>query len=118
MAYFKIGGIDFSRCVSTLKVSTAANYNAQTNAAGNTVVDYVNSKRTIEVGVIPVDGETMAQLRAAVSAFSVAISFRNPDTNMLAENVPCICPSIEADYYTIQSNRVSYNPFTLKFVEL
>jgi hypothetical protein len=118
MAYFKIDGVDFSHCVSSLKVSTEANYNAQTNAAGNTVVDYVNSKRTIEVGIIPVDGETMAQLKAVISAFSVAISFRNPDTNSLTEDVPCIIPDNEVDYYTIQANRVSYNPFTLTFVEL
>lgn len=118
MAYFKIGGIDFSHCVNALRVTTEANYNAQTNAAGNTVVDYVNSKRTIEVGFIPVDGEAMAQLRAAISSFSVAISFRDPDTNLLAENVPCIVPECEADYYTIQPGRVSYNPFEIEFIEL
>lgn len=118
MAYFKIDGIDFSHCVNSLKVSTAANYSAQTNAAGNTVVDYVNSKRTIEVGIIPVDGETMAQLKAEITAFCVPIAFRNPDTNELAEDVLCIIPDNEVDYYTIQANRVSYNPFTLTFVEL
>lgn len=118
MAYFKIGGTDFSHVVSALKVSKAANYNAQTNAAGNTVVDYINAKRTIEVGIIPVDDAAMRQLKAAISAFSVAISFRNPDTGELAENVACICPDSEADYYTIQPGRVSYKAFTLTFVEL
>jgi hypothetical protein len=57
MAYFKIGEIDFSPYVNSLKINKSANYNAQTNAAGNTVVDYINSKRTIEVGIIPVDNE-------------------------------------------------------------
>lgn len=55
MAYFKIGDVDFSLYVNSLKVSKTANYSAQTNAAGDTVVDYINSKRTIEVGIIPLN---------------------------------------------------------------
>ena len=118
MAYFKIGDTDFSHCVNALKVSTAANYNAQTNAAGNTVVDYINSKRTIEVGIIPLDQSAMVELRAAIKAFSVSISFRNPDTNALAENVACIAPDSEADYYTIHTGGARYKAFTLTFIEL
>ena len=47
MAYFKIGTTDYSKYVNALKVDRGANYNAQTNAAGDTVVDYINHKRTI-----------------------------------------------------------------------
>ena len=47
MAYFKINGVDYSMYVNALKVSRECNYNAQTNANGDTVVDYINTKRNI-----------------------------------------------------------------------
>lgn len=118
MAYFKIGENDFSIYVNELKVSKTANYNAQTNAAGNTVVDYINSKRTIEVGIIPLNDTAMAQLQAAIDAFNVSISFRNPKTNELEENVNCIIPESGVEYYTIQANKVMYKALNLKFTEL
>lgn len=118
MAYFKIGDVDFSMYVSSLKVAKTANYNAQTNAAGDTVVDYINSKRSIEVGIIPLDELEMAELQEAIDAFNVSISFRNPHTNTLEEGVNCIIPSSDVEYYTIQSNKVSYKGCTLTFTEL
>lgn len=118
MAYFKIGGIDFSMYVNELKVEKTANYTAQTNAAGNTVVDYINHKRTIEVGIIPLDSEVMKSLQAALDAFNVSISFRNPQTGLLEENVNCIIPNSNVEYYTIQVNKVLYKAFTLTFIEL
>lgn len=118
MAYFKINGVDYSMYVNSLKIGRNTNYNAQTNAAGNTVVDYINTKRTIEVGIIPLDDTAMAQLQTAINGFNVSISYRNPETNQLAENVSCIIPSHDVDYYTIQVNRVLYNKFSLKFTEL
>ncbi|WP_299043897.1 hypothetical protein [uncultured Campylobacter sp.] len=45
MTYFKIGDVDFSMYVNELKVKKQHNYIAQTNAAGDSVVDYINSKR-------------------------------------------------------------------------
>lgn len=118
MAYFKIGDVDYSSCVNELKVNRNNNYTAQTNAAGDTVVDYINSKRTIEVGIIPLMDNMMAQLLADLDAFNVSISFRNPQTNILEENVNCIIPSTDVEYYTIQANKVMYKAFTLKFTEL
>lgn len=118
MAYFKIGNNDYSMYVNELNVSTETNYNSQTNAAGNTVVDYINKKRTISVGIIPLDDRAMADLQADIDAFNVSISFRNPKTNALEENVNCIIPSNEVEYYTIQVNKVLYNAFTLEFIEL
>ena len=118
MAYFKIGDNDYSLCVNSLVVSSEANYNALTNAAGNTVVDYINHKRTIEVGIIPLDSDRMASLLEDINAFSVSLSFRNPNTNALEEDVGCIIPSHDIEYYTIQANNVSYKAFTLKFIEL
>lgn len=44
--YFKIGTVDFSAYVNALKVTNSNNYTALTNANGDTVVDYINNKRT------------------------------------------------------------------------
>lgn len=118
MTYFKIGDTDYSAYVNSLKINRATNYNAQTNAAGNTVVDYINAKRTIEVGIIPLDNEIMTALQTALNAFAVNISFRNPQTGALEEGVSCIIPSTDVDYYTIQADKVMYKAFTLTFTEL
>lgn len=118
MAYFKIGNRDYSMYVNELKVSTDTHYNSQTNAAGDTVVDYINKKRTIEVGIIPLNDTVMAELQTDIDAFNVSISFRNPRTNLLEENVNCIIPSNEVEYYTIQINKVMYDALSLSFEEL
>ena len=118
MAYFKIGDKDFSAYVNQLTVNKEANYNAQTNAAGNTVVDLINQKRTIEVGFIPLDGAEMVALQNAINAFNVSISFINPLTGGLEDGVNCIIPSSGVDFYTIQINKVMYKTFTLEFIEL
>lgn len=118
MAYFMINDIDFSAFVSELKVNSNRNYTAQTNAAGNTVVDYINKKRVIEVGIIPISDVKMLQLQQAIDTFNVSISFLNPQTNVLEENVNCIIPSDNVEYYTIQRRNVSFKAFTLQFQEL
>lgn len=118
MAYFKIGDIDFSSYVSGLKVKTNSNYTAQQNAAGDTVVDYINKKRTIEVEIVTIDDVTMLELQQAIDAFNVSISFMNPKTNVLEENVNTIIPSDDTEYYTIQNGKVLFKAMSLKFTEL
>lgn len=118
MAYFKIGNRDYSMYVKELSVETETNFNKQTNAAGNTVVDLINKKRTINVGIIPLNDTIMKQLQEDIDAFNVKISFLNPKTNLLEENVNCIIPSNEVDYYTIQVDKVLYNEISLEFEEL
>ena len=118
MAYFKIGNNDYSMYVNALKVNKKAEYSAQTNAAGNTVVDYINAKRTIEVGIIPLDAAAAASLLADIDAFSVSISFMNPITNTLEENVKCIIPDSGIEYFTIRADKTMINGFSLKFTEL
>ena len=105
MAYFKIGDVDFSLYVNSLKVSKTANYSAQTNAAGDTVV-------------IPLNEVDMLKLQVALAAFSVSISFLNPQTNELETNVSCIIPDSEIEFYTIQVNKTMYKAATLTFIEL
>lgn len=118
MSYFKINGADFSTSVNKLDITKAANYSAQTNAAGNTVVDYINSKRTIKVGIIPLDAEQMMALQNALSEISVSISFLNPITNTIEENVLCLLPDNAVSYYTIQAGKILFNAFELTFTEL
>lgn len=118
MAYFKIGDTDYSKYVNTLTINKKHTYSSQTNAAGNTVVDYINAKRTITVGIIPLDSAAMVALQADIDAFNVSISFRNPITGALEENVACIIPENGVDYYTIQKNKVMFNAFTIQIQEL
>lgn len=118
MAYFKIDNNDYSMFVNALKVERNTTYRAQTNAAGDTVVDNQKQKRTLEVGIIPLDNITMKKLQEDVNKFKVNISFLNPATGALEENVLCIIPTNGVEYYTIQSNNVKFKAFTLKFTEL
>lgn len=118
MAYIKINGNDYSAFVRSLSVKKAANYNSQTNAAGNTVVDFINHKREIKVGFIYVDSDTMKQIQNDIDLFNVSISFRNPQTGELEEDVNCIMPSSDVNYFTIQVNKVLFNEFELTFIEL
>ena len=118
MAYFKIGEVDFSKYVSSLKIGTAANYNAQINAAGDTVVEFINKKRTITVGIITMDSAAMIEVQRAIAAFNVSVSYRDPTTGELAENVNCIIPANDVDYYTIQADKVLFKAYTLTFTEL
>lgn len=118
MAYFKINNIDFSMYVNELKVDNEANYNAQTNAAGDTVVDLINHKRTIEVGIIPLNSQAMIELQAAIDAFNVSITFLNPTTGALEENINCIIPSSGVEYQMILADKIMFKAFSLTFIEL
>lgn len=112
-----INNNDYSMYVNELIVNTSNNYNSQTNAAGNTVVEYINSKKEIEVGIIPLNDAAMLSLLADIEKFNVTISFRNPRTNQL-EIIACIIPSMNVEYYTIQVGKVFYKAMKLKFIEL
>lgn len=117
MAYFKIGENDYSAYTNELKIRSATTYRAQTNAAGNTVVDNANKKREITVGIIPLNDTVMKKLLADLDKFQVGITFRNPETNT-DEYTLCIIPESEVEYYTIQAGKVRYKAFNLTFVEL
>ena len=118
MTYFKINNVDYSMYVNSLEITINTNYNAQTNAAGNTVVDYINQKRQIKVGIIPLDDVVMASLKNAIDNFNVSISFLNPNTKELEDNIDVIIPSNAIKYYTIQMDKVSFEGLTLTFTEL
>ena len=115
--YFAINNVDYSDCVNKLDISKQANYSAQTNAAGNTVVDYINSKRTIDVGIIPLDDTKVKELLQAIDNIVVSISFLNPLTGEL-EEVSCLIPENQVSYYTIRADKKQFNGFQLGFQEL
>lgn len=117
MSYFKINNNDYSMYVNELKVIANTTYRAQTNAAGDTVVDNQKAKRSIEVGIIPLSDTIMKQIMEDVEGFQVEISFLNPNTAAI-ETVLCIIPASEIEYYTIRADKVQFKAFNLKFTEL
>ena len=117
MAYFKIGQNDYSMYVNALKVTTKNVYTSKTSAAGNTVVDIINTKHTVDVGIIPLNDTVMAQLQADIAQFNTTISYRDPETN-LTKLIQCIIPSSSVEYYTIQVEKVMYKGLKLTFTEL
>jgi hypothetical protein len=117
MAYFKIGENDYSAYCNALKVNSKVAYSAQTNAAGNSVVDYINTKHTVEVGIIPLNDAAMLNLQNDIAQFQVDITYRNPATNDI-KTIKCIIPDNGVEYYTIQTGKVMYKAFKLTFNEL
>lgn len=118
MTYFKIGDKDFSNRVSSLKITKSSIYNAQTNANGDSVVDYINSKRKIDVGIIPLSAEELLEVQSAIAPFNVSLSFLNPETNTLETGVNCIIPGNDVDYYTIRADKTLTRALNLSFTEL
>lgn len=117
MAYFKINDTDYSMYVSSLKIKNSSNYNAQTNANYDTVVDYINDKKTIEIEIIPLNDTVMKSLLADIGGFNMNITYLNPQNGEL-KTINCILPSTDVEYYTIQSNNVYFKKLKLKFSEL
>lgn len=118
MTYFAIRDLDCSQYVRSLKVKTQDIYNSQTNARGNTVVDYIASKKIVEVEIIPLDDTTMAQILTAIKDFGLAISYREPQTNKLKTNMVCIVGDKDVEFYTIRADKIMYKALKLKFTEL
>lgn len=116
--YFQINGVDYSRYVNKLLVGTEHIYKVDTSTMGNRRVTHQNKKRVIEVGIIPLDDVVMAKLLTEVDKFQVSISFRDPKTNVMVENLNCIIPNNLVEYYTIQVNHVRYRAFSLQIQEL
>ena len=116
--YFAINGTDYSKYVNKLQVGTEHFYKSMSTAAGNTLVKYINTKRILEVGIIPLSGDAMTQFMQDVNDFQVMVSFRDPITNEVTENMKCIIPTHLVDYYTIQADNVQFRAFSLQIKEL
>lgn len=116
--YFKINGQDFSPIVNSLKVGyeTLVSSNSGRNAAGDTVIDVVNEKRKVYVGLRHTLVPEMQNFLAAIAGFVVTIEYLDPRTNALNSATTYI-GTPEPEYYTI-SDRTIYKPMNLNFIEL
>lgn len=117
MAYFKINEHDYSNCVSGLSVKKQFNYTSQTNAAGDSVIDYTNQKIQLDVTIIPLDEAIMRNFQADVDGFNLDVEFRHPQTGEL-KNINCVVANIKTEYYTIQQNKVMFKEFKIQFTEI
>lgn len=85
MAYLKVGDTDFSNIVNELKVGyeTLVSDNSGRNAAGDTVIDIVNRKIKVYVGLRYTKGSEMTSFLAAIKNYVINVTFLDPETNSL-----------------------------------
>lgn len=117
MIYFKINNTDYSSYIMSLNPQEKAQYNSQINANGDTIVDYINSKYTVEVQFIPMSAEHASAILSSLGDIGCTISFLEPKTNTL-KTISCICPEKSSQYYTIQDGFTMLQKMKLKFQEL
>lgn len=116
--FFKIGTTDISSYVASLQIGYGTAYNAQINAAGDTVVDVVNNKRTFNITTRHLTDAEMSTLTTLLANLKVVISYRDVKTKALVMGVNCIVSTPpEPEYYTIGTS-VFYKPIKLTFQEL
>lgn len=119
MIFLFINEYDASKYCSDLKVSNIKNYTTQTNAAGNTVVDYINTKHALELGFIALDdSQEFRNLIGWLSSPVCSVSYRNPITGEPTASVDYLVDNNSIEYYTIQANKVMYKAFKVKLTEL
>lgn len=117
MAYFKINNHDYSTYVNKLLIDTKHKYTARENASGNLMVKYITKKRNVNVGIIPLDANTLKTLIADINQFKVTVDFLNPETNAL-ESIECIIPVNSIEYYTIRADKTQAKAFNFICEEL
>ena len=102
MVIFKINNVDFSDLVTGLKVGyeTLVSDNSGRNAAGDTVIDVINTKRKIYVTLRHTTFAEMQSFLAAVEPFKVTVTYLDP----------------KPEYYNI--SHTLYKPMNLNFIEL
>lgn len=119
MSYFlKINDVDFSMYVNKLIVGKEHLYTEKSASNGNALITYKGSKYVLEVGFIPLDDASMSQLLTVIDSFDVKVSFRDPKTNLMVENVHCIIPTNLVEYYTIRAGNVSYKAFSVQIKQI
>jgi hypothetical protein len=117
--YFKIGDKDFSSLVSSLKVGkeTLVSDESGRNANGDMVIDIVNKKRKVYVGLRHTTAEEMAEFLAATESYVVNATFLDPHTRQM-HTIRAYIGTPEPEYYTIQPGHVLCKPMNLNFIEL
>lgn len=119
MNYFKINNQDFSSLVSSMKVGyeTLVADGSGRNANGDTVIDVINKKCKVYIGLRHTTESEMRSFLAAIEGYVVNVSFLNPKTNSI-KTITAYTGTPEPDYYTIQDDRILYKPLSLNFIEL
>ena len=117
MAYFKINDIDFSQYVNALEVTTVHNYKSRTNAAGNLNVKYINEKKVVTVGIIPLNDTSTTSLLSELNKFKVTVSYLEPETNEL-KTITCIAPKNSLKYYKVIAGDTMLKAYSIQFTEL
>ena len=117
--YFKINNQDFSSLVSSLKIAkeTLVSDESGRNANGNMVMDIVNKKRKIYVGLRHTTAAEMETFLAAVEDYVVAATFLDPHSQQMT-TITAYIGTPEPEYFTIQDGRVLCKPLSLNFIEL
>lgn len=118
MEYFKINGHDYSKYVYNLGVETQHIYNGGTKTNGQDWAVLKYTRVVLTVGIIPLDEDIMAQLQEDLAKFSVNVSYRDPKTNALKENVKCIIPVYHTDYYNLAGRGKMYKGFLFTVKQL
>ena len=118
MAYFKINGNDYSKYVNGLKIDTTHVYAGGTLSNGTDWAVLKATKHTINVSIIPLTAEAMATLQNDIKNFNIVVSYRDPITNELTEDLNCILPVNSVEYYTIRADKVLYKGLNLVIKEL
>lgn len=116
MAYLKINDVDFSQYVSSLEVNTVHNSKARTNAAGNMNVKYINTKKVVTAGIIPLTADASKALVKELNKFQVKVEYLEPETDTL-KTIQCIVPDNKIKYYRITADKTMLDTYTVTFTE-
>lgn len=119
MEYLMINGQDFSPLVASLKVGheTLVSEDSGRNANGDTVLDVVNQKYKIYVGLNYTTAEEMSGFLTAIEDYVVEVTFLNPITQDYT-SIVAYTGTPEPEYFTIQEDKVLCKAMELNFIEL
>lgn len=118
MAYLKINNVDVSSLVSDLKVDyeTLVSDNSGRNANGDTVIDIINHKIKLTVGLRHTTQAEMQSFLSAIESYTVQVDFLNPKDNQL-KHITCYTGTPSPEYYTI-SDKTIFKPMDISLIEL
>lgn len=116
MAYLKINTVDFSQYVNSLEVNTVHNSKTRTNAAGNMNVKYINTKKVITAGIIPLSAEASKALIQELNKFQVEVEYLEPETGTL-KTIQCVVPDNKIKYYRITADKTMLDTYTVTFTQ-
>lgn len=117
MSYFEIDGVNFSQLISTMKIGYKTLTTDSTNASGSIVVDVINKKVSIEVGLRHTTDDEMKVFLSAIDDYVCEISYRDSKTG-IKKTINAKVSAPEPEYYTIQDGFIIYKPMSVSFEEL